>query len=142
MSEHNSTVTGEGNEHTSMSEAELGAFVQGNGWTYAKTMPQCPHEYVVRKNVADDNVFCRFVMTIRRFGCDEKFYSKTHRYLDLGPFKYWTMGDWLPTTIIINRARIEHAPRPHVLNPAAFISKVNHDFPIYTAKTAGPIKHG
>ena len=45
---------GEGCDHTSMSVTELAEFVQAHAWTYAKTMPQCPHEYVVRKNVADD----------------------------------------------------------------------------------------
>lgn len=134
MVTHNSPVIGEGDEYTSMSMAELNAFVQANAWTYAKTMPQCPHEYIVRKNVADDAAFCRFVMTIRRFGNDEPFYSKIHRYLDVGPFKYWTMGDWLPTTIIINRARIEHEPRPFVLNPTPFAAKVNLAYPVYTPK--------
>jgi hypothetical protein len=130
MVTHNSPLIGEGDEYASMSAAELAGVVAANRWTYAKTMPQCPHEYIVRKNVADDTVFCRFVMTIRRHGNDEPYFSKTHRYLDLGGFKYWTMGDWLPTTIIINRARITHAARPFVLNPTPFVARVNLQFPI------------
>ena len=116
------TATDDGQEYASMSADELAAFVQTQRWTYAKTMPQWPHEYVVRKNVSKDETFCRFVMTIRRYGNDEPFFSRTHRYLDLGGFKYWTMGDWLATTIIINRARIEHVERPFVLNPAPFVA--------------------
>ena len=134
MSTNSATVTDEGNDFGSMSLAELNAFVQAHAWTYAKTMPQWPHEYVVRKNVADDGAFCRFVMTIRRFGNDEPYYSKIHRYLDVGAFKYWTMGDWLPTTIIINRARIDHAPRPLVLNPIPFVAKANLEYPVYSPK--------
>ena len=138
MDRHNAAVVGEGDEYLSMLSSELNTFVQAHAWTYAKTMPQCPHEYVVRKNVADDDSFCRFVMTIRRFGVDEPFYSKIHRYLDVGPFKYWTMGDWLPTTIIINRARIGHEPRPFVLNPTPFVPKVNLDYPVYNPKSNSP----
>lgn len=129
-----SQSTGEGIEYSSMSLAELSDFVQAHAWTYAKTMPQCPHEYVVRKNVADDDAFCRFVMTIRRLGNVEPYFTKIHRYLDVGAFKYWTMGDWLPTTIIINRARIDHAPRPLVLNPIPFVAKVNLEYPAYSPK--------
>ena len=124
----------DGDEFASLAMAELNEFAQAHAWTYAKTMPQCPHEYVVRKNIADDASFCRFVMTIRRFGNDEPYYSKIHRYLDVGAFKYWTMGDWLPTTIIINRARIDHEPRRFMLNPTPFVAKVNLDFPVYTPK--------
>ncbi len=123
---------GDGDGYASMSIDELNGFVQALAWTYAKTMPQCPHEYVVRKNIADDASFCRFVMTIRRFGVDEPYYSKIHRYLDVGPFKYWTMGFELKTTIIINRAWIEHQLRPFVLNPTLFVAKVDLAFPVYT----------
>jgi hypothetical protein len=138
MDKHYSPAIGEGDSYVSMSLVELNGFVEANTWTYAKTMPQCPHEYVVRKNIADDDSFCRFVMTIRRFGNDEPFYSKIHRYLDVGPFKYWTMGDWLATTIIINRARIDHEARPFVLNSTPFVAKVNLDYPGYTPKSNSP----
>jgi len=122
----------DGKEYASMAAGELTEFVHAHRWTYAKTMPQWPHEYVVRKNVTDDVSFCRFVMTIRRYGNDEPFFSRTHRYLDLEGFKYWTMGDWLATTIIINRAPISHEARPFVTNPVPFVALVNLSVPKYT----------
>lgn len=133
MEAPNSPVINEGDEHASMSVAELHEFVQAHRWTFAKTMPQWPHEYVVRKNVTDDSSFCRFVMTIRRCGNDEPFFARTHRYLDLGAFKYWTMGFTLATTIIINRAPISHAARALALNPTPFVPQCDPAAPIFRA---------
>lgn len=127
------SVIDDGEEYVSMSTDELATFVQAHRWTYAKTIPQWPHEYVVRKNIPNDDTFCRFVMTIRRYGNDEPFFTRTHRYLDLEGFKYWTMGDWLATTIIINRATISHKARPFVPNPKPFVPVVNLSVPKYSA---------
>ncbi len=135
METPNSPVIDEGDEFTSMSEVELNEFVHCHRWTYARTMPQWPHEYVVRKNVADDASFCRFVMTIRRYGNDEPFFTKTHRYLDLGTLKYWTMGFTLATTIIINRAQIVNRARPFALNPTPFVPKIDAAAPIYLPRS-------
>ncbi len=133
MEDHPQSLALEGDEYASMAMAELDEFVQGQVWTYAKTMPQWPHEYIVRKNVSDDRAFCRFVMTIRRFGNDAPFFTKTHRYLDQGTYTYWTMGDWLATTIIINRASIVHEAKPLLLNPKPFVALVNRSVPKYRA---------
>lgn len=111
----------DGAQFESMTSAELCGFIEQHHWIYAKTMPKCPHEYVVRQHLNDDRAFFRFAMTIRRFGVDEPFYSKVHRYLDVAGHKYWTMGYWLYTTTIINRARISHQSRPMVVNPKQFI---------------------
>jgi hypothetical protein len=125
----------DGSKYPSMKLDELRGFIAQNPWTYAKTMPWCPHEWVHRKNVKDDATFLSFVMTIRRYGCDENFGNYVHRYLDVDECKYWTMGNWIVTTIIINRARINHAPRPMALNPKVFIPVVNTTFPAFVPQT-------
>ena len=79
-------------------------------WIFAKSMPQCPHEYVCKKNLtnsADIDEFHNVVKFIQKYGYDNKWFSTTHRYLNVGTFKYWTMGWHWPQTIIINRAIIE-----------------------------------
>lgn len=35
-------------------------FVKGEQWTYAKTMPEWPHEYIVRERV-DEELFVQLV---------------------------------------------------------------------------------
>lgn len=75
-------------------------------WTFAKTMPDAPHSYVVRGRTLDEERFMRAVKVIRTFGEPGKFYSATNIYLtdNETKTKWWTMGDTLEGTIIINKA--------------------------------------
>ena len=86
---------------------ELNDFVNGEKWTYAKTMPKWPHEYIVRKRV-DEALFEKLVKHIRTNGYEGKFYSKNITYYDEDGIVYWTMGAPLEETIIINRCSKEN----------------------------------
>lgn len=75
-------------------------------WTFAKTMPQCPHEYIVRgKCPLTEAEFLYFVDVQRRFGVYERWGKYNFPYLHIDGYKYWTMGDSYENTIIINRAK-------------------------------------
>lgn len=88
---------------------------------YARTMPQCPHWYTLRKTWADGErgageLFERVVMYIRAHGYREQFGKSTFVRFDVNGMKYWTMGAKLhrytedgfePVTILINRALID-----------------------------------
>lgn len=89
-----------------MTKEEFEAFVKAHEWRFAKSMPQIPHAYVVREKCRDDAEFCDAVMFIRQWGQPRKFFRKTFIYLDLAPYSYWTMGNPLDITKIINRALI------------------------------------
>lgn len=91
-------------------DPEILDFIRTSQWRFAKTMPQCPHEYVVRQWRPDEEtVFERLVMLIRERGYDDKFFDSTYRYLQIGGWKYWTMGAPLNETTVINRAKIEES---------------------------------
>ena len=81
------------------------AFIERSHWTFAKTMPQWPHEYTLRKD-ADEQEFLFFVTLIREHGYTEEFGKAVYIRLNVNGWKYWTMGRPLPETILINRARI------------------------------------
>ena len=87
-----------------MTLQEFLEFVKAHEWTYAKSMPTIPHSYVVRENCRDKDEFARAVMYIRQHGEARKFYTRTFIYLDCAPYTYWTMGNPLDVTKIINRA--------------------------------------
>lgn len=74
-------------------------------WRTARTMPQYPHSYVVRGETLGDSDFIRAVKVIRVFGKPEKFNGRLGIYLanPRGPEKWWTMGDTLSGTRIINQ---------------------------------------
>ena len=86
-------------------------FIKTSRWRFAKTMPQWPHEYVVRNwRPEKETVFERFVIIIRNQGYDAPFLDDaTYRYLEIDGWKYWTMGEAPTETIIINRAKVEGA---------------------------------
>jgi hypothetical protein len=82
------------------------AFVGEQEWTFAKTMPEWPHEYIVRGRV-DEELFNRLVEHIRVHGYEGRFYQKTITYYDDAGTVYWTMGAPVDETTIINRCRKE-----------------------------------
>jgi len=73
-------------------------------WTFAKTMKDAPHSYVIRGKDMDEAEFERAVRVIRTFGEPGKFWSKTHIYLTVGDQKWWTMGAPVWKTKVINVA--------------------------------------
>ena len=87
---------------------ELTRFVCEARWTYAKTMPAWPHEYLVRERVNGELFVC-LVMHIRTNGYDGRFYQQTLRYYDENGWVYWTMGAPIDATTIINRCRKEQS---------------------------------
>ncbi len=87
---------------------ELAAFIASSHWTFAKTMPQWPHEYIVRGQV-DEQLFVKLVQHIRENGYEGKFYRKLITYYDADGMVYWTMGAPLEETTIINRCKKENS---------------------------------
>jgi hypothetical protein len=84
----------------------LREFIDSCQWTFAKTMPEWPHEYIVRQR-EDENLFVQMVRHIRANGYKGKFYRKRITYYEDRGLVYWTMGAPIEETTIINRCRKE-----------------------------------
>lgn len=94
-----------------LTNEQVGAALERHAWTYAKSMPQWPHHYVVRHQWQPlpgttppwENV----VQHMREHGKAGWFKSwgrQTARiYFVQGGFVYWTMGCELKVTSIINK---------------------------------------
>lgn len=93
----------------------LQQFIDTTQWTFAKTMPEWPHEYIVRSG-ANDECFEQLVCHIRKHGYEGKFYQKTITYYDNRGMVYWTMGAPINETIIINRCKKEDTYEHRLLN--------------------------
>jgi hypothetical protein len=85
----------------------LRQFVGTETWTYAKTMPTWPHEYIVRDRV-DETLFVELVSHIRTHGYEGRFYKRPITYYDEAGLTYWTMGSPIDETTIINRCPKEN----------------------------------
>jgi len=89
---------------TGMEFHNLRRSVDNIHWTYAKTMPQWPHWYIVR-SPNNEEIFLALHSAIREHGEWELFYKISRQYLYLGDgYKYWFMDENLEKARIINRA--------------------------------------
>jgi hypothetical protein len=95
-----------------MTPGEVQKFIDNSRWKYAKSMPQMPHWYTLRACAPDESEFERFVLHIRAVGYKEKFGRTWYTYLNVGEWKFWTMGSPLDQTVLINRAKIVPDPDP------------------------------
>ncbi len=87
----------------------LKLFVNSQSWIFAKTYAKTwPHEYIVRDQV-DEALFIALVEHIRANGYIGKFYKMDITYFDEDGMVYWTMGDPIETTTIINRCTKEQS---------------------------------
>lgn len=80
-------------------------FVEGQQWTFAKTMPEWPHEYIIRGKGNDPDRFdlfqysCWWHGTLRVWGG----YQKAHIYWhDKDDMRYWA-GWPIASSRIVNR---------------------------------------
>jgi hypothetical protein len=83
---------------------ELQLKFDNKNWRFAKTMPKIPHYYARRSEWGDEKDFEKVVQYIRDNGVAERFFSKSFIYFYMGGWKYWTMGEPLNETQVINRA--------------------------------------
>jgi hypothetical protein len=93
----------------------LREFIASSKWTFAKTMPEWPHEYILRDRV-DETLFQQLVRHIRANGYKGRFYRKSITYYDEDGMVYWTMGAPLEETTVINRCRNEDSYEYRLLN--------------------------
>lgn len=73
-------------------------------FVFAKSMPKMPHHYTLRETW-DSNTFDYVVQKIRELGVPERFFKKTYIYYYANGYKYWTMGNPINETRLINRAK-------------------------------------
>lgn len=86
---------------------EFEDWVNGMSWINAKSYAhKAPHEYLVRGKLFDEDkdMFVKFALYIREHGYKKKFWNKEFMYFDIGEHQYWTMGNPIDETIILNRA--------------------------------------
>lgn len=87
---------------------DIACTLESKNWIFAKTMPQNPHWYTLRRQWLDDDAFDDVVKFIRANGYKEKFKKNWYTLLNLNGYKYWTMGAPIDQTILINRKPVDY----------------------------------
>lgn len=94
----------------------LREFIASSIWTFAKTYAKTwPHEYIVRERV-DESLFLSLVQHIRTYGYKGNFYRKPITYFDEAGMVYWTMGEPIDDTTIVNRCKKEDSYESRLKN--------------------------
>ena len=72
----------------------IAELLRNEKWTWAKTMPGIPHEYIVRdKCLMGEENFLMIVLAQRDLGTNEIWGKYHFPYLYVDGYKYWTMVD-------------------------------------------------
>ena len=74
-----------------------------NHWIFAKTMPESPHYYALRKQWQGDVTFNHMVQIIRNANMTEEYKGVVYNVMQIGAHVYWSMGAPTSITILINR---------------------------------------
>lgn len=83
---------------------EAGAYVEAQTWTFARTMPKWPHEYVLIWKSTSPWTQLRVLAFIRATGERRKWGRHFHHYWTWGDHEYWAMP---PRETILNRRRLD-----------------------------------
>jgi hypothetical protein len=90
------------------SEEDVERWVASVPWKAARD-ERNPHEYALRRD-ADDREFSLVVLAIRELGYQQLYAGFEYTCLDIAEWFLWSMGDSLPTTLLINRKPISEKP--------------------------------
>ena len=84
---------------------DITQILESKAYRFAKTMPEIPHFYTLKREWDNLKEFEKAVSYIRKNGQKELWKDGEHyTYLYVNGWKYWTMGSPVSETILINRA--------------------------------------
>lgn len=75
--------------HFNLTNEFVGQRLEQCNWVFAKTMPNNPHTYTLRKDMKDDQLFLKLVSHIRYFGELEIFEGVMYRVFYYNNYRYW-----------------------------------------------------
>ena len=85
----------------------LASWFYSADFTFAKTMPECPHWYTLRESWKCEAQFNQAVSDIREYGYEDYYWKSKYTRININGFKYWSMGAPVEETSLINCAKIE-----------------------------------
>jgi len=90
-----------------MTPISIRAVIEKLSFRFARTMPEIPHEYVVR-SPDNETAYVALFSAIMEYGVCERWAGQYKRYFYPGDgWKYWAMTNDLQASRVINRMKIE-----------------------------------
>lgn len=75
--------------HYNLTNEFVGQTLEQCNWVFAKTMPNNPHTYTIRRDMGDDQLFLKIASHIRYFGELEIFEGVMYRVFYCNNYRYW-----------------------------------------------------
>jgi hypothetical protein len=93
-----------------MTKDEFQEFANNVDWTFAKSIPNWPHFYVVEEELGNPGSYAAARTFIRDHGYDGHFFDLVVRYYDVNGWTYWSSPLAKPFVeqYMINRCRTEY----------------------------------
>ncbi len=93
-----------------MTEEDFQNFANHVDWTFAKSVPNWPHFYIVEKELDDLDAYAAARVFIRDQGYDGHFFDLDVRYYDVDGWTYWSspLAKPVEDQYMINRCRKEY----------------------------------
>jgi len=99
-----------------LSEEDVRCWLESQRWHYARSRPNNPHSYCLRREADDQKAFKRIVEYIREYGSPYPWWGALYDQLPLGNYCYWTMGATIENTKLINRKTLEQVRQDQLTN--------------------------
>lgn len=99
-----------------LSGEEVRHWLEGQRWHYARSRPDNPHSYCLRREANDEKTFAQIVEYIREYGSPYPWWGAVYEQLPLGDHCYWTMGASIANTELINRKSLEQVRLDQLVN--------------------------
>jgi hypothetical protein len=95
--------------------AEVEAWLKAQRWIFAKTRPDNPHSYCLKRNADDPETFDRVVRFINEKGMNYVWWGATYRQLVANAHCHWTMSG-PGQAILINRKDLDQVRKDELRN--------------------------
>jgi hypothetical protein len=99
-----------------LSHAYVRQWLEGQCWHFARSRPDNPHSYSLRREADDQETFEQIVEFIREYGSGYPWWGAIYDQLSLGEYCYWTMGAPFSQTQLINRKSLEQVRQDQLTN--------------------------
>lgn len=91
-------------------------WLESQRWIFARSRPNNPHEYCLRREAGDPELFEKVVEHLREFGHPYPWWGTVYRQYVCGSHAYWTMGAPLVETELINRKSLVQVRQDQLTN--------------------------
>lgn len=99
-----------------LSHAFVGEWLASQRWIYAKSRPDNPHEYCLRREASDPGVFEKVVEHLQTYGHPYPWWGTVYMQYVSGHYAYWSMGSRPAETKLINRKSLEQVRQDQLTN--------------------------